>query len=44
VQQTAQEFGLPYLQNDTFGDALHAHFALLKRLGKMPSLDDVIAG
>ena len=44
VQQTAQEFGLPYLQNNTFGDALHAHFALLKRLGKMPSLDEAIAG
>lgn len=44
VQQTALEFGLPYLQNKTFGDALQAHFALLKRLGKMPNLDDAIAG
>jgi len=44
VQQTAAEFGVPYLQNDTFGDALRAHFALLKKLGKMPDLDEAIAG
>lgn len=44
VQQTAAEFGLPYLQNNTFGDALRAHFALLKLLGKMPDLDEAIAG
>ncbi|RAJ93034.1 linoleoyl-CoA desaturase [Larkinella arboricola] len=34
VKQTAQEHGLPYLENPTFGSALHSHYRLLKKLGR----------
>lgn len=42
VKQTAQEFGVPYLENDTFIDALRSHIRLLRDYGKMPSLDEAI--
>jgi linoleoyl-CoA desaturase len=44
LKQTALEFGVPYLENETFSKALKAHFDLLKRLGTMPNLDEAIAG
>ena len=44
IKQTAQEFGVPYLENKTFTEALRAHFKLLRRLGTLPSLDEAIAG
>lgn len=34
VKQTAEEFGLPYLENPTFGSALRSHYRLLKQLGR----------
>ena len=34
VKQTAQEFGLPYLENPSFFTALHSHYRLLKKLGR----------
>ncbi|SFQ79003.1 fatty acid desaturase family protein [Hymenobacter arizonensis] len=34
VRQTAQEFGLPYLENPSFGAALRSHYRLLRRLGR----------
>lgn len=33
VQQTAQEFGLPYYANDTFTGAISNHFTMLRDLG-----------
>jgi linoleoyl-CoA desaturase len=33
VKQTVQEFGLPYNVYPTFGDALRAHYKMLKMLG-----------
>lgn len=33
VKQTAEEFGVPYLENKTFLDALRSHVGALKRLG-----------
>lgn len=42
VKQTANEFGVPYLENKTFSSALGAHFALLQRLGKLPDLNEAI--
>lgn len=32
VKQTAEEYGVPYLCNDTFMDALRSHVSLLKKL------------
>ncbi len=34
VRQTADEHGLPYLENPTFLTALHSHYRLLKKMGK----------
>ena len=36
VRQTAHEFGLPYLENPSFGAALRSHYRLLRRLGQPP--------
>lgn len=33
VQQTAQEFQLPYIENKTFGSALQSHYRMLRKLG-----------
>ena len=38
VQQTAHEYGVPYLSNDTFGKALVSHIKLLKTLGLKETL------
>ncbi len=43
VKQTAEEFGIPYLQNDTFYKALRSHLVILHRFGHMPSMDEAIA-
>jgi linoleoyl-CoA desaturase len=43
VRQTAAEFGIPYLQNDTFGQALKSHINLLHRLGRLPAANEAIA-
>jgi linoleoyl-CoA desaturase len=42
VQNTAQEFNVPYLEHKSFGHALRSHFATLQRLGKLPDLNEVI--
>jgi linoleoyl-CoA desaturase len=42
VKRTANEFGLPYLEKRTFGNAFHSHIRLLKTLGRAPSLDDIM--
>nr|WP_313983821.1 fatty acid desaturase [Xanthocytophaga flavus] len=34
VRHTAQEFGLPYLENKTFFIALQSHYRMLRKLGK----------
>lgn len=34
VKETALEFGLPYLENRSFGSALLSHFRLLRTLGR----------
>jgi linoleoyl-CoA desaturase len=43
VKETAEEYGVPYLENGTFGEALRSHIITLKRFGR-PALDEVIAG
>ncbi|GAB3245023.1 acyl-CoA desaturase [Hymenobacter seoulensis] len=34
VRQTAQEFGLPYLENASFAGALRSHYRMLHQLGR----------
>lgn len=43
VKKTAEEFGIPYLENPTFGKALESHLNTLKRFGKLPNPNEVIA-
>lgn len=33
VRQTALEFDLPYIENETFGGALKSHYSMLKKFG-----------
>lgn len=42
VQATAAEFHIPYLQHRHFFAALRAHIRFLKKLGRLPDLDDAI--
>ena len=42
VKQTAEEFGVPYLENPTFGSALRSHLNTLRRFGKLPDLEEAI--
>lgn len=43
VKQTAEEFGIPYMENETFMQALNSHIATLQRFGKLPDLNEAIA-
>lgn len=43
VKNTAEEFGVPYLENLTFADALTSHMNTLRRFGKLPDINEVIA-
>ncbi len=43
VKETAEEFGIPYLENNTFKDALYSHIVTLKRFGKLPDLNELMA-
>lgn len=42
VKQTAEEYGIPYLVNPTLGQALLSHISYLKKLGKLPDLNEVM--
>lgn len=42
VKNTATEFNVPYLVHQSFGRALRSHFALLRRLGKLPRMDEMM--
>ena len=43
VKDTAEEFGIKYLENETFKEALNSHILTLKRFGKLPDLNEVMA-
>lgn len=43
VKQTAEEYGIPYLEKETFWEALVSHTRMLKKLG-VPSLDEIGVG
>lgn len=42
VKQTAAEFGIPYMQNETFGMAFQSHLNTLRRFGRTPSMNEAI--
>jgi len=42
VKATAEEYGVPYLENETFGLALKSHIRTLQRFGKMPDLNEAL--
>jgi linoleoyl-CoA desaturase len=42
VKETAAEYGVPYMVNDTLGKALQSHVNYLKQLGKLPNLHEVM--
>ena len=42
VKETADEFDVPYLENDTFGQAVKSHLDLLYQYGRLPSMNDAI--
>ena len=41
VKATAEEFGIPYMENETFGQALRSHIATLQRFG-LPEMNESI--
>ena len=43
VRRTALEFGLPYNHFDTYGEALHSHYRLLRTLSAKPALAPGVA-
>jgi linoleoyl-CoA desaturase len=43
VKRTAQEYGIPYLENKTFADAFRSHMNTLKRFGRLPDINEAIA-
>ncbi len=42
VKKTAEEFGIPYMENETFGIAMRSHFSVLEKFGKLPDLNTAI--
>lgn len=42
VKSTAEEFGVPYLENKTLWQAIRSHIETLKRFGKLPDLNEAI--
>ncbi len=42
VRQTAEEFGLTYMEHPSFVKALGSHINMLKRFGKLPSPEEAI--
>jgi linoleoyl-CoA desaturase len=43
VKETAAEFNIPYMENKSFSKALQSHFIILKNLGKLPKLSEIMA-
>lgn len=43
VKQTAEEYGIPYLENETFWKAFMSHVRTLQRFGKMPDINEALA-
>ncbi|HYG53544.1 MAG TPA: fatty acid desaturase, partial [Flavobacteriales bacterium] len=46
VKETAAEFNVPYLENETLGQALRSHISALQKFGKLqlPDINEALAG
>ncbi|AKD03793.1 acyl-CoA desaturase [Pontibacter korlensis] len=42
VRETAAEYGIPYLENNTFGQAVRSHITTLHRFGRLPDINEAI--
>lgn len=42
VKSTCEEFNVPYLETESFFEALQSHFKTLKRFGKLPNINEAI--
>jgi linoleoyl-CoA desaturase len=42
VKETAEEFNIPYLENETLAQALRSHIAALQTLGRLPDINEAI--
>ena len=42
VKQTAEEFGIPYLENNSFTDAILSHIRALRKFGKIPDINEAV--
>jgi len=42
VKRTAEEFGIPYMENETFTGAIRSHFSVLTKFGRLPDLNEAI--
>jgi linoleoyl-CoA desaturase len=43
VKATAEEFNIPYLENNTLLSAIRSHLKVLRRFGKLPPINEAIA-
>lgn len=43
VKETAEEFGIPYMENRTFWLAIRSHVSTLHRFGRLPNINEVVA-
>ncbi|MCE3226312.1 MAG: fatty acid desaturase [Bacteroidetes bacterium] len=43
VKTTAEEYGVPYLENKTLSEAIGSHIRMLRNLGKLPDINEAIA-
>jgi linoleoyl-CoA desaturase len=44
VKATAEEYGIPYLENETLMGALRSHVNILKRFGNLPPINEALSG
>ncbi|WP_276497429.1 fatty acid desaturase family protein [Pontibacter litorisediminis] len=42
VKETAAEYDIPYLENETFGQAVRSHITTLHRFGRLPNMNEAI--
>jgi linoleoyl-CoA desaturase len=43
VKSTAEEFGIPYLEKDSFWQALTSHIRTLRRFGNIPTINEALS-
>ncbi|QHT68752.1 acyl-CoA desaturase [Rhodocytophaga rosea] len=43
VKKTAEEFGLPYIESETFGGAIASHYKMLRKFGKEAYQESILS-